>query len=460
MIRNTSLQQKKNFLIGDIHIGEIQEIVPGLNAAFVNIGYGQHAFLHYQYIGPKLKSFIKLLSCNYTEFIKNGQIILVQITKESLSKKGPKLTSEISLSGRYLILIPFAEKILISKKIKDRKERERLISLIQRIKPKNFGLIIRTIAINKRIPTIENDLLSLTKKWKNLLKFLKQKFTARILRERDRALFILKDLFNEDFTSIICDDDNLCDEMDTYISSIYPSKTGIIKYYRDKEIPIFDQFGIESKMKISLGKHVSLGKGASLIIEHTEALHVIDVNSGITQHKKIKYKNVALDVNILAATEISRQLRLRDMGGLIVVDFIDMVEYHHRQKLYEHLKVSMKNDKAKYQILPPSKFGIIQLTRQRVRPELNIETYEENPSKNIEAPVAYISRIESVLEFLVKENIKKITLHTHPFIAAYLQHGWPSKQQKWFLRYKKWIKIIQRDSFKYLEYQILYSDKN
>lgn len=288
--------------------------------------------------------------------------------------------------------------------------------------------------------------------------------TARILRERDRALFILKSLFNEDesedLTSIICDDDNLCDDMDPYISRIYPSQTGIIKYYREKEIPIFDQFGIESQMKISLGKHVTLGNGAYLIIEHTEALHVIDVNSGITQHKQIKYKNVALYVNILAATEISRQLRLRDMGGLIVVDFIDLVESHHRKKLSEHLKVAMKNDKAKYKILPTSRFGLIQLTRQRVRTELNLETYEKNPSKNIEAPVSSLSRIEYVFEFLVTENIKKITLHTHPFIAAYLQHGWPSKQQKWVLRYKKWIQIIQRYSFKYLEYKILSSDKN
>jgi len=474
----------QNFLVGDIYLGRIKKIAEGLNAAFVNIGCTKDAFLHYHDLGPQLKSFLKFLSLNksaqqsydnqdYTpeeqinkdgyigEVLQSGQKILIQITKESISNKGPRLTSEISLAGRYLILIAFADKISVSQKIKDRKERERLISLMQRIKPKGFGIIIRTVASNKKTEALEADLLYLINKWKNTLKNLRKKNPpARVMREMDKASLILRDLFNDDFTSIICDDEDLCDEMTDYLSTIAPDKIDIVKHYRDKDLPIFEKFGIERQMKVLLGKNVPLAKGAYLVIEHTEALHVIDVNSGMGAHIKNKQENVALDVNILAASEIARQLRLRDMGGIIVIDFIDMSEAEHRKKLYEHLKEEMKNERAKYKILPPSKFGLIQLTRQRVRPELNIETSEENPNKNdeVEAPTAHIYRLEFILENFIKEKHKSIILYTHPFIAAYLKQGWPSRRQKWFLKHKKWIKIIPRDSFKYLEYQIVDRD--
>lgn len=474
----------QNFLVGDIYLGRIKKIAQGLNAAFVNIGCTKDAFLHYHDLGPQLRSFLKFLPLskslpssfdhqNYKpeeeidkdgyigEVLHSGQKILVQITKEHISNKGPRLTSEISLASRYLILIPFADKISISQKIKDHKERDRLISLMKRIKPKGFGLIIRTVAGGKKTEDLQADLLYLMNKWKNTLKNLKKKSPpARIMREMDKASSILRDLFNDDFTSIVCDDEDLCDEMIAYLSTIAPHKTHIVKHYQDKEIPVFEKFGIERQMKVSLGKNVSLAKGAYLVIEHTEALHVIDVNSGMGGHIKNTQEDAALEVNILAASEIARQLRLRDIGGIIVIDFIDMSEAQHRKKLYEHLKEEMKNERAKYKILPPSKFGLIQLTRQRVRPELNIETSEENPNKNneVEAPTAHIYRIESLLETFIKQKRKNIILYTHPFIAAYLKQGWPSRQQKWFLKYKKWIKIISRDSFRYLEYKIIDKD--
>ncbi|XCI75246.1 MAG: Rne/Rng family ribonuclease [Flavobacteriales bacterium] len=476
----------KKFSVGDLFLGKVKKIIQGLNAAFVSINTSKDAFLHYQDLGPQIRSFMKFLtraqdknkptpnlsrftleddiskSGVITEILQPGQEILVQITKEPISNKGPRLSSEISIAGRYLVLMPFSEKISISQKIKDRNEKGRLMEVIKKIKPKGFGVIIRTVAQDKKAETLQADLFYLMNKWKNVVSNLtKDSPPVKILSEKDKASCILRDTFNDDFTSIVCDDRDLYEDIRAYLSIIAPNKTSIVKYYRGMT-PIFEKFDVEKQIKISLGKNVPCAKGVYLIIEHTEALHVIDVNSGMSKYIKDNKSSNALEINILAATEIARQLRLRDMGGIIVADFIDMHQADDRKKLYEHLKEEMKHDRAKHKILPPSKFGLVQMTRHRVRPELSVTTNEPNPndSKEVSSPLAHVHHMESVLESMIEDPVhKKITLHTHPFIAAYLKQGWPSIRLKWFLCYKRWIDIVPRDSFRYLEYQFL-NEKN
>ncbi|WP_185853422.1 Rne/Rng family ribonuclease [Blattabacterium cuenoti] len=464
----------QKFSVGDIYLGIVKKILYGLNAAIIDIGHSKGAFLHYNDIGFQINKMLELISMkkkflsnNFEKFEKKesinsidkilhpGQKILVQISKEPISNKGPKLTAKICIPGRYLVLVPFSEKISISKKIKNAKEKSRLLSYIKKIKPNEFGLIIRTASYNKIGKFLNEELIFLITKWKKTLKNLIKLPPVRVLSEMSKTSCLLRDTFNDDLKSIDCNNSFICQEIHSYLSLIAPEKTNIIKYYKGN-IPIFEKYGIEKQIQIFLGQNVPLENGAYLIIEHTEALHVIDVNSGMNNHMKKncteseRIDNI-LKVNLLAATEIARQLRLRDMGGIIVVDFIDMSEPIQRKQLYEHLKEKMKNDRAKHKILPPNKFGLVQFTRHRVRPELKV-----NNEKSEDSPVNYIHRLEFVIESIIRnKNHQGIQLHIHSFVSAYLKKGFPSIQQKWLLKYKKWIKIIPRDTFGYTEYQVI-----
>ncbi|WP_185849313.1 Rne/Rng family ribonuclease [Blattabacterium cuenoti] len=466
----------KKFSVGDIYLGRVKKILYGLNAAIIDIGHSKGAFLHYDDLGFQIDQMLDLISTNHIkkEFYnfepqenKNsinhilhlGQKILVQISKEPISNKGPKLTTKICIPGRNLILIPFSEKIFISKKIKNIKERSRLVSSIKKIIPQKFGVIIRTAANNEIEKILNDELIFLIKKWKKTLNSLMKLCPpVRVLSERSKTYCLLRDIFNNDFKSIYCNNSFLFQEIHSYLSLIAPKKISIIKYYKGN-LPIFEKYGVEKQIQIFLGKNVPLENGAYLIIEHTEALHVIDVNSGMSNHMmknctEIERTENILKINLLAATEIARQLRLRDMGGIIIVDFIDMYDSMQKKQLYEHLKDKMKNDRAKHQILPPNEFGLVQFTRHRVRPELKKMNINNKKSKN--SPENYIHYLEFVLETIIKnKNHKGIQLHIHSFVSAYLKKGFPSIQQKWFLKYKKWIKIIPRDSFEYTEYLIL-----
>ena len=262
-------------------------------------------------------------------------------------------------------------------------------------------------------------------------------------------------MFNETFTSIVVDDEDLFQDVKEYIKTIAPNKENIVKFYKGR-ISSFEHFGIERQIKAAFGRSVSMNKGAYLIVEHTEALHVIDVNSGNRSNSKENQEQNALEVNLIAAKEIARQLRLRDMGGIIVVDFIDMQKKENRQALYKGLNDAMDDDRAKHKILPPSRFGLVEITRQRVRPEMNIKTLEANPDGKgeVEAPILIIDKMESTLEALMKRGEKVRELHTHPFIAAYLTAGWKSLRKKWNRDYKMKFKVVSRDAYKYLEYHL------
>lgn len=469
-----------DFSVGDIYHGKVRKVVPSLNACFVDVGYEKDAFLHYLDLGPQFHSLNKFTQKTLqgkqnvadllyfkaeedipkdgkiTDVISSSQHIMVQVAKEPISSKGPRLSAEVTLAGRYLVLVPFSNKVSISQKIKDNKERDRLRDIMKNIKPKNFGVIIRTVAKNKKIEQIDQDLKGLLDKWKKLHENLQHsKPPRRILGELNKASSLLRDLLNADFTNIHVNDDALMEQLNNYISSIAPGREKILKKYTGK-LDIFERFGINKQIKTLFGKKVPLPSGGYLIIEHTEAMHVVDVNSGNRKDAKGQESN-ALATNLEAAEELARVLQLRDMGGIVAVDFIDMHEKENNRALFDAMKSFMKTDRAKHNILPPSRFGVIEITRQRVRPETDIETSEKCPvcdgTGEITASILFADEVENNLTYLIEDRKEKdVTLFIHPYIESHFKRGLISKQLKWFFRFKKWIPIVGVTNYHLLQY--------
>ena len=476
------------FTVGDIYLGKVKKIMPGLNAAFVDVGYEKDAFLHYLDLGPQFRTLQKFLNMAKTakkggvdlnkikaevDIDKNGSIadvlsagqeVMVQIAKEPISTKGPRLTSELSIAGRNLVLMPFSDKVSVSQKIKSAEERNRLKKLLISIKPKNFGVIVRTVAEGKRVAELDKELKTLTRRWdESTAKLFNLKPRALVVGEIGRTSAILRDIMSPDFNSIHISDKEMCKEVKEYVGLIAPDREKIVKEFKG-DAPLFDQFGIEKQIKALFGKTVSFKSGAYLIIEHTEAFHVIDVNSGNRSKNASSQESTALDVNLAAAEEVARQLRLRDMGGIIVVDFIDMQKSEHRQKVFDKMKEAMLPDRTKHNILPLSKFGLMQITRQRVRPELAIETDESCPTCFGTGKIAPAILLEEKLEDSLKTAVeqqksKHLTLKVHPYVEAYLTKGFPSLFFKWRLRYGFSLKLIASSSLSFLEFKI-FDDKN
>jgi ribonuclease G len=472
------------FAVGDIYLGKVKKIMPSLNAAFVDVGYEKDAFLHYLDLGPQfstLNKFLRLLGSkknkitsiskiqsepdinkegSIAEQLKVGQRILVQIAKEPISTKGPRLTSEISIAGRNLVLMPFSDKVSVSQKIKSNEEKLRLKNLVQSIRPRKYGVIVRTAAEDHMVAELDQEIKRLTEKWEStFLKLSRMNNPGLVLGELDRATALLRDIYHTNFSSIIVNDPSVASEIAEYLESIEPEKKKIVKLYNGRQ-PIFDHYSIDKQIKASFGKTVSFKNGAYLIIEHTEAFHVIDVNSGNRAKTGMDQEASALDVNLAACEEISRQLRLRDMGGIIVIDFIDMNQAPNRHRVYEYMKELMGADRTKHNILPLSKFCLMQITRQRVRQEENIETAEVCPTCNgsgkVVPSILFIDEINSKITYILKDlNKSRLTLTVHPFIAAYLTKGLPSIRMLWLRKYYKWVKIKLNSSFTLLEYTFL-----
>ncbi len=473
-----------DFAVGDIYLGKVRKVVASLNAAFVNVGYEKDAFLHYLDLGPQFKSLDKftqgtlrgkqnvadlLYFKSENDIDKDGKItdilsgskeILVQVSKEPISSKGPRLSSEITVAGRFLVLVPFSNKISISQQIKDVEEKKRLKDIVKSVLPKNFGVIIRTVAENKKLTEIDGDLKDLLERWRKMHANLKNsKPPKRVLGELNRASSLLRDTLNANYSKIHVNDPVLLAEMKDYVQSIAPEKVGILKEYKGR-IDIFEQFGVNKEIKILFGKKVPLSSGGYLIIEHTEAMHVVDVNSGNRSAKNDTQENNAITVNLEAAEELARVLRLRDMGGIICVDFIDMHKRDNNKLLYNKMRELLKQDKAKHSIIPPSKFGVVEITRQRVRPVTNIETSESCPTcrgtGKIQASIMFADEIESKLKYLVGEKKEKgVVLVVHPYLESYFKKGMVSKQMKWFFEFKKWIPIQANNANQILEYSFL-----
>lgn len=476
-------KSNNSFAVGDIYLGRVKKIITGLNAVFVDIGSEKDAFLHYHDLGPKLLSFQNYTSKSILgkqknwllsdfkfdkEILKEGAIssavstnqnILVQITKEAISSKGPRISSEISIAGRYLVLVPFSDKVSVSQKITDLNERDRLKRLIQSIKPKGFGVIVRTVAMKKKVADLDSDLNNMISKWKLINKNLRNsKSPKKILGELGKVSVILRDILNDSFNKITVDNKEIFHQILSYLRTIAPDKEKILKLFKS-DLPIFEKFNVEKQIKSSFGKTVSIKKGAYLVIEHTEALHVIDVNSGNRNNKSDSQEDNALEVNLEAAKEIARQLRLRDMGGIIVVDFIDLNDSKNRIKLFDSLKLYMSEDRAKHKILPPSKFGLIEITRQRQKPELKINTNEKCPTckdkGEVNPLILLIDKILSSLdEKLLTNNKNSLTIYSHPFVSSHLKEKLYYKKFLWFFKYFKILKFKPLHGNNFFEYSI------
>ncbi len=481
-------QNNKAFAVGDLYLGKVKKLMPGLNAAFVDVGFEKDAFLHYTDLSPYVRSLIKFTQAarfdthpegfdfgnfkNETEILKTGKItdvlnpkpeILVQILKEPISNKGPRLSCELSLPGRFVVLTPFNNFVNVSRKIYSGEERKRLQKIVESIKPKNFGIIVRTAAEGKNTAELHADLTDLTNTWKSIQKNLKGAVpTQRILSEENKTTSIIRDLLNDSFSNIVVNDKEIMGDTKDYISKIAPDKENIVHLYQQEQ-PIFDNYGITRQVKASFGKTVNMPSGSYLIIEHTEAMHVVDVNSG-TRAAEANQEASALKTNLEAAEEIARQLRLRDIGGIIIIDFIDMKLPDNRKELFDAMTKFMGNDRARHTVLPISKFGLMQITRQRLRPEIKITTTEVCPTCNgtgkIEASILITDEIEKDLNFLINQGHKKLTLVSHPMMLAYLKHGklFNTLQWKWYRKYKLWLKVRANNDYPITKYTFI--DRN
>lgn len=485
--RLVSLQKESRniaYAVGDLYLAKVKKIMPGLNAAFLDVGYEKDAFLHYLDLGPQFSTYSRFIKeamedkkkvPNISKFkpdpdipkqgsisdvIQPGQQLLVQIAKEPISSKGPRLTTEISFTGRFMVLMPFGDKISISQKIKSTEEKIRLRQLVSSIKPKGFSVIVRTSAENKRVAELNHEMRTLVKYWEDsIAKMQRSQSPALIFEEESRMVSVIRDIFSPTFENIYVNEAEAFTQIQNYVGLIAPERKDIVKIYA-KDVPIFDHFNITRQIKSSFGKTVSFKSGAYIIIEHTEALHVIDVNSGNRSKASNDQETNALDVNLKAADEIARQLRLRDMGGIIVIDFIDMNKAEHRQTLYEHMKEIMANDRARHNILPLSKFGLMQITRQRVRPALDITTTESCPScfgkGEVQPSILFTDKLEKKLEYLVTSlKIKKFNLYIHPYVEAYVKKGVFSIYGRWKRRFGRSFKVIADQSLAYLEYKVI-----
>ncbi|MCB0660077.1 MAG: Rne/Rng family ribonuclease [Saprospiraceae bacterium] len=466
--------------VGDVFLGSIKKLMPGLNAAFMDVGHRKDAFLHYTDLGPQIKSLIKytnaVINGSYNNPLlenfklepdnpKTGKIdqvfdknthVIVQVLKEPISTKGPRLSCELTLPGRFVVLTPFSEIVAVSKKIGSSEERKRLKVLVESIKPKNFGVIVRTAAEGKKVVDLHNDIKELEEKWKSMFEQLrKTKTPNKILSEIDKTNSILRDILNDNFNRIVTDDKDLYNGIKEYLQSIAPEKVKILQFYKGNR-HLFDQFDINRQIKASFGKTSTMSSGAYVIIEHTEAMHVIDVNSGPKMVKRDQ-EEAAISVNLEAGEEIARQLRLRDIGGLIIIDFIDMRTSENKVSLYNKMKDFMSNDRAQHTILPLSKFGLMQITRQRTRPEVNIDTREVCPTcqgtGKVNPTILVIDNILRDIVFILQSRpTTKLSLVTNPFVKAYIKEGFPSLQMKWLWKYKKWINISENDNYHFFEY--------
>ena len=477
-----------SFAVGNIYIGKVRKLMPGLNACFVDVGSEKDAFLHYLDLGLQFNSYEKYLKQVQSDrkklypiqkathqpdlpkegsiqnTLKVGQEVMVQIVKEPINTKGPRLTCELSFAGRYMVLIPFGDKVSVSSKIKRGEERSRLKQLVQSMVPKNFGVIVRTVAEGKRAAELDQELKVLLKRWEDSITKV-QRTTERpqlIFEEQSRSVALIRDLFNPTYDAININDRTIYEQVRDYVSLIAPDKADIVKLYTGT-VPIFDNFNVTKQIKSGFGRTVNYKRGAYLIIEHTEAMHVVDVNSGTRIKKENGQEANALETNLGAADELARQLRLRDMGGIIVVDFIDMNLAEDRQLLYERMCENMKKDRARHNILPLSKFGLMQITRQRVRPAMDVAVEESCPTCHgtgkIKSSFLFTDQLESKIDRLVnKIGIKRFSLHVHPYVAAYINQGMFSLKRRWQMKYGFGIKIIASQKMAFMQYEFYDQD--
>lgn len=470
-------RNKDNFSVGNIYYGRVKKVMPALNAVFVDVGYEKEAFLHYLDLGSQFRTLQTYVnkavtdrrrvpslqrtprqpevgkSGNIGDVLKVGDPVLVQVSKEPINTKGPRLTAEISIAGRNMVLIPLADGVMVSQKIKRESERSRLKQLITSIKPQGFGVIVRTVAEDKRVAELDSELRLLVQRWEDTVKSLQQKEPVSLVSEElGRTIGVIRDVFSPDFTTIQVNDKAIYDEVRQYVELIAPDSAKIVKLY-DGTQPIFDKFDITRQMKTGLGRVVGFKHGGYLIIDRTEALFSIDVNSGSKKLYEDQEEN-AFQFNMLAAEELVHQLRLRDIGGIIIVDFIDMDSKEHQQQLYDYVRKLMSHDRAKHNVLPLSKFGLMQITRQRVRPAVEVDVMEVCPTcmgkGKIQPSILFTDQVEEEIGHYYERYGKGLRLHLHPYVYSYVCRGWfNSLKCQWRRRYG--VRVVENQSLGMLE---------
>ena len=470
-------RDQDNFAVGNIYYGRVKKVMPALNAVFVDVGYEKEAFLHYLDLGSQfrtLQSYVtkavsdrrRMPSMQKTprqaevgkegqiaDVLKVGDTLLVQVSKEPINTKGPRLTAEISIAGRNIVLIPFSDGVMVSQKIKREAERQRLKQLMLSIKPFGFGIIVRTVAEDKRAAELDNELRLLVERWEQTVNTLQQREPVSLVSEEmGRTLGIIRDILSPDFTSIQVNDPEIYQEVRHYLELIAPESAKIVKLYKESQ-PIFDHFDITRQMKTGLGRTVGFKHGGYLIIDKTEALFSIDVNSGSKKIYQDQEEN-AYRFNMLAADELVHQLRLRDIGGIIIVDFIDMDSKEHQQQLYEYVRKLMDRDRAKHNVLPLSKFGLMQITRQRVRPAVEMQVEETCPTcggkGKIQASILFTDQIEEQIAHEYEQHGRGLILYLHPYVYSYVCRGWlNSLKNQW--RRKYGITVMESQALGMLE---------
>ena len=476
---------QKGLHVGDICLGRVKKLSTSLNAAFVDVGTEKDGFLHYLDLGPQYNSYRKFVQDRLqgkrnhstlknfqiqspidkggkiADLMNRGELVMVQVVKEPISSKGPRLTSEISIPGRFMVLMPFTDSVTVSKKIKELEERKRIKQAVLAVKPKNYGFILRTASENASVDDIQNEVNTLLEKWEKAFANIHVSMASKcILKEEDRSIGMLRDLLNDSFEEIVVDQEALFQELKKYVTGISPELQNIIKHYRKKDKSLFEVYEIDRQIRNSFGRSVTFVCGAYLVIDHTEAMHVVDVNSGNRIRKEEDQEMNVLNINLDACEEVARQLRLRDMGGLIMIDFIDMKRPTHRKMVFDKMEELLKLDRATSSITPIGKFGVMELTRERVRPETNVEVTESCPSCNGTGTIQSSMKLMDELELHLKQiffeqNEKIIQLRVNPFIHAYLTKGIVSQRLKWFFKYGKWIKLDSDSSFSVNQYQFL-----
>jgi ribonuclease G len=493
--------------VGDIYLGRIAKVMPGIRAAFVDVGLQQDAFLHFSDVGH-IEEYSSLFdedededegaeaNSNERNAIQNaekengattgtngmtdiavaerrgrrehrpeppvnlqkGQDILVQITKEPVGKKGVRVRSALSLPGRFLVLLPFDGKVGVSKKVSNFKEKRRLRKIVRSLLPEGFGAIIRTVAEGKEEELIKQDLDELVKTWNTIEKGVKaEKAPALIYKDMNTTSSVIRDLFSDAVEHVVVDDKKLFKEIRSYVQWMSPDMVDRIEHYHDRE-PVFDKYGVEKDIQSLLSKKVWLKSGGYLFIEKTEAMTVIDVNSGRYAAKKEQEQN-SLRTNLEASREVTRQLRLRDIGGMVVIDFIDLEDEKNKKKIYDEMKKELRRDRAKVTVLPMTEFGLVQITRQRIRQSIHLSFSEACPTCGgtglVQSKASTINQIERWIKRFKSESREfRLELHANPTIAEYLAQGTISRMTK--IQFKFFVKVrlvpdpnIQMDDFRF-----------
>lgn len=494
--------------VGDIYFGKVAKVMPGIRAAFIDVGLQQDAFLHFSDIGhieeysalfdededgdeevqegTPTETPASAVSTNRNDdgisqapphtapahdrrrgrdsrhetpvSLQKGQDILVQITKEPVGKKGVRVRSAISMPGRFLVLLPFDGKVGVSKKVSNFKEKRRLRKLVRSLLPDGFGAIIRTVAEGKDEEMIKQDLEELIKTWNTIEKAVKaEKPPALIYKDMNTTSSVIRDLFSDSVEHVVMDDKKLFKEVKSYVQWMSPDMLERVEYYNQKE-PIFDKYGVEKDIQSLLSKKVWLKSGGYLYIEKTEAMTVIDVNSGRYAAKKEQEQN-SLRTNLEASREACRQLRLRDIGGLVVIDFIDLDDEKNKKKIFDEMKKELRKDRAKVTVLPMTEFGLVQITRQRIRQSVHLSFSEACPTCGgtglVQSKATTINQIERWIKRFKSESREfRLELRLNPTIAEYLSQGTISRMTK--IQFKFFVKVkmisdpaLSLDDFKF-----------